>query len=161
MDLARWHLHAGDACAFRAASGANDYRKSVLHVEWKHGHRDLRHSSAPPLPPLQLDQLQQCHQAGIILTWTTSTTLNGTYAIDDRTMARLNSIWTVVLANGAFPNNKTRQPWKLMDGTQVTFSSTQFKPFGTPYPTTLPPWMRRRQRRRAAAIRPGLPAQSR
>ena len=65
------------------------------------------------------------------MTWTTSTTFNGTYAIDPTTMANLNSIWTVVLANSAFPNNKTRQPWQQMNGTQVTFCIGTIQGFGT------------------------------
>jgi hypothetical protein len=84
-----------------------------------------------PLPSAALAQTNydKAIAAGIILTWTTSTTLNGTYAVDERTMAKLNSIWTVVLGNNAFPNNKTRQPWKQVDGTQVTFATGPFKSF--------------------------------
>lgn len=87
----------------------------------------------PPLAPQEAAAVNygSAIAAGIILTWSSSTTLNGTYAIDDRTMARLNSIWTVLLGNSAFPNNKTRQPWPLMSGAQVTFSAAQFRLFGT------------------------------
>lgn len=89
-----------------------------------------------PLPPptpaaAAATNYQNAIFAGIVLTWTTSTTLNGTYALDQITMGKLNSIWTVVLANGTFPNGTALQPWHRMDGTSVTMSSPQFKAFGT------------------------------
>ena len=69
--------------------------------------------------------------AGVILTWTSSTTLNGTYAIDQQTMVQLNSVWTVLMANNFFPNGTALQPWKQMNGTGVKMGSPQFKNFGT------------------------------
>lgn len=86
-----------------------------------------------PLPPavIAATKYNNAIAAGIVLTWTSSTTLNGTYAIDPTSMTKLNSIWTVVLANGTFPNGTALQPWRRMDGSPVTFSSPQFKVFGT------------------------------
>ena len=86
-----------------------------------------------PLPPATLagGNYANAIAAGITLTWTSSTTLNGTYALDQTSMGKLNTIWTVVLANGTFPNGTALQPWHRADGTAVTFSSPQFKAFGT------------------------------
>jgi hypothetical protein len=86
-----------------------------------------------PLPPSTTagTKYSNAIAAGIILTWSSSTTLNGTYAIDPVTMSQLNSVWTVLVANNFFPNGTALQPWKMMNGTAVKMGAPQFKNFGT------------------------------
>lgn len=97
------------------------------------GHTVTETYATVPLPPTVLAQTtyDAAIAAGIILTWTSSTTLNGTYAIDQATMNQLNNVWTVLTANNFFPNGTALQPWKMKDGTGVKMGAPQFKNFGT------------------------------
>lgn len=69
--------------------------------------------------------------AGISLTWVPSSQLDGTYALDQASMHKLNSIWTALVANNSFPNKQSTQRWKKADGTAVLLSAAQFKNFCT------------------------------
>jgi hypothetical protein len=88
-----------------------------------------------PIPPRQVAQINYNNaiNAGLTLTWTTSTTLNGTYAIDPQATHNVNLVWTFVLANNAFPGGRTRQHLTLLDGTtQIQMSITQFPLYAAP-----------------------------
>lgn len=67
--------------------------------------------------------------AGVTLTWTTSTRLNGHYAIDPTTINNLTSIRVHVQAEGTFPNGTALQPWQTTARVTVNMSLTQFETF--------------------------------
>jgi hypothetical protein len=89
--------------------------------------------STVPIPPATLagQNFNAAIVAGIVLTWTTSTMLNGTYAMDSATLNTLAMQRSSLLANGTFANGTALQAWYMADATKVNMSAIQFKLFAT------------------------------
>lgn len=71
------------------------------------------------------DTFEQALAAGITLTWTVSTTLNDTYAIDEATQIRMLTERVSVAVNNAFTNGTTTLQWYGMTGTLHSMTMAQ------------------------------------
>jgi hypothetical protein len=78
-----------------------------------------------PAPQVAAALYNAALQAGLTITWSISTALNGTYALDTNTQVTLIGAY---LAS----QNFTRPPiaWYLMNGTAVSFTTAQANHFG-------------------------------
>lgn len=63
--------------------------------------------------------------AGITLTWSVSTLLNGTYALDSVTQIRMLAERLSVAVNSTFTNGTTTLTWYQSNGTSVSLSTSQ------------------------------------
>lgn len=69
--------------------------------------------------------------AGLVITSTATSILNGTYAVDSAAQFNINSEAVSILTNGNFTNGQTTKPWPDASGALHTFNATQFKTFAT------------------------------
>jgi hypothetical protein len=65
--------------------------------------------------------------AGLTATWSTSTTLNGTYALDQTTQFTMTAETVSILTNGTFTNGQTTRNWPNAAGAFQSFTLAQFK----------------------------------
>lgn len=81
---------------------------------------------APPSPPSPTlaQQAQAALSTGLAITSTGTPALNGVYAVDATTQARITSTMLYVQVNSAFPGPASTMAWPLMNGSTVTFPST-------------------------------------
>jgi len=70
---------------------------------------------APPAPTLA-QQAAAALNAGIAITSTGTPALNGTYACDNLTQAKLSRVATFIAVNGKFPAGLTAMPWPDITG---------------------------------------------
>lgn len=85
-----------------------------------------------PIPPAQtaIATYQQHIAAGAVLTWSSSTTLNGTYPIDSTTMVTINAIYINVIGHNQYPSGNVVRPWPDINGVLHNMSVVQYKLFG-------------------------------
>jgi hypothetical protein len=84
---------------------------------------------APPLTPQQ--QFANALIAGVTLTWSSSTALNGAYAIDTATQANITAESVSVMMNNLFTNGQPQRYWPDQSGMPHQFTIDQFKLFAT------------------------------
>lgn len=88
----------------------------------------------PPMPSAAqaaAAQYAAALAAGLTLSWSTSTTLDGTYDIDPQTQAYISGEITSILMNGTFTNGQPTRVWLDAASAPHTFSIAQFKAFAT------------------------------
>lgn len=87
---------------------------------------------APAAPALTVTQQGATAIAsGITITWSASTPLNGTYAMDVPTQSNVQAELLAILVNGTFTNGTAAIAWPDVSGTLHTFSVAQFKILAT------------------------------
>lgn len=67
--------------------------------------------------------------SGLTLNWSVTTTLSGTYAIDQVTQGYVNSEMVCILKYSVFTNKQTTRVWPDASGAYHTFSTDQFSTF--------------------------------
>ena len=93
---------------------------------------DGRQIYSPALPAQTLSQQATAAlSAGLSLTWTASTALNGTYAVDPLTQANIQAELLSILENGGFTNGTGTLAWLDISGAAHSMTVTQFKLFAT------------------------------
>jgi hypothetical protein len=65
--------------------------------------------------------------AGLATTWSTSTTLNGAYALDQATQFNMTAETVSILTNGTFTNGQTTRNWPNAAGAFQSLTLAQFK----------------------------------
>jgi len=78
---------------------------------------------APP-PPTLAQQAAAAIGKGLAITSTSTPALDGTYACDDATQAKINRVASFIALNGKFPAGLTAMPWPDMSGTVHEFPTT-------------------------------------
>jgi len=68
---------------------------------------------------------------GLTVTWTTSTTLNGIYALDPATQFNITTEIVSILKNGTFTNGQATRGWPTTDSTYPVFTVAQFGALAT------------------------------
>jgi|SRR5215469_3676589 len=84
---------------------------------------------APPPTPQQ--QFDSATASGVTLSWSSSTGLNGTYAVDPTTQNNITAEGVSILMNNAFTNGQQTRYWPELNGTPHQFTVAQFKIFST------------------------------
>jgi hypothetical protein len=64
---------------------------------------------------------------GLVTTWSTSTGLNGIYALDQTTQFNMTAETVSILTNGSFTNGATTRNWPNAAGAFQSFTLAQFK----------------------------------
>lgn len=86
----------------------------------------------PPSPSLTAAQQGAAAIAsGVTITWSASTTLNGTYAMDVPTQSNVQAELLAILVNGTFTNGTAAIAWPDVSGNLRNFSVAQFKALAT------------------------------
>lgn len=77
-------------------------------------------------------QLATAMAAGLTVTWTASTLLNATYALDQTTQFNVTAETVSILVNGTFTNGQSTRNWPtIVTGSFVTMAVAQFKSLAT------------------------------
>lgn len=69
--------------------------------------------------------------AGLAVTWSSSTGLNGTYALDQTTQFNMTAEAVSILTNGMFANGQSTRNWPTAAGAFLSFTIAQFKALAT------------------------------
>lgn len=83
-----------------------------------------------PTPSVPL-QFAEKLATGVQLTWSVSTSLNGTYAVDPATQLNVIAEMLAIVVNNAFGDGGNTRPWPDVSGQLHTINITQFKLFAT------------------------------
>lgn len=81
----------------------------------------------PSVPAQFADKLAE----GVQATWTISTNLNASYAVDPTTQLNIIAETLSIVVNNAFGDGGNTRPWPTLSGQQMTFNIAQFKAFAT------------------------------
>ena len=88
-----------------------------------------------PAPAPSNTQIAQGKYANALstvnVTWTTSNSLNGTYAVDSGTQFNVTAETVSILQNNTMTNGTSSRLWHQANGNFVTINTTQFKKFAT------------------------------
>lgn len=84
-----------------------------------------------PPPPSPQQQFTNALSSGLILTFSTTTTLSATYAIDAQTQANLTAEMVSILVNGTFGTGQTTRYWPDLSGQYHEVTIAQFKELAT------------------------------
>lgn len=87
----------------------------------------------PTLTPLQQAQEQYAEAiaAGLTVSWSTSTSLNATYPIDETTQFNMTAEVVAISTNGAFGTGQATRNWPTANGSYVSLTTAQFKLLAT------------------------------
>lgn len=112
-----------------AAGGPADTGGYVASI-WKADGSPVPSAYAAPAVTPQ-DKFSSAIVAGVTLTWSSSTSLNGLWDADDQTQHELNSEIVSILLNGVFTNGQSTRVWLDYNYGAHTFTVAQFKLFAT------------------------------
>lgn len=77
---------------------------------------------------------QEAISAGIVIASTSTSSLNGTYGLDQISQSNVNATVTYILLNGTFPGGGATMPWVDQNGgVHIWPNVTEFKAFATEF----------------------------
>lgn len=104
-------------------------------VDWQRYEAWLFAGNTPdpyvPPPPSAQQQYGNAIAAGLSITFSVSTGLSSTYAIDPQTQFNLCAEIVSILTNGTFGTGQLTRPWPDMAGQYRMFTIEQFKVFAS------------------------------
>lgn len=89
-----------------------------------------------PAPAANASQVAQAAyaaavQSGLVVTWSASTSLNATYALDQMTQFNMTAEIVSIMKNATFTNAETTRNWPTAAGVYLSFTVAQFEALST------------------------------
>lgn len=131
---------SGNSYVCKAVIDGNEWQGIDLRVHTFHSEQLLAWIAAGNTPtptpapsPAQQAQAQYnaAIAAGLTVNWTTSTTLNGLYSLDDTARFNITAETVAILTNAVFTNGIASKNWPDTSNVFHSFNVSQFKAFAT------------------------------
>jgi len=117
---------------YNPPAGSSLVKSDTAGIGWTYSNEQF----SPPVPPTPTvtQQVTSALAAGLSVSSTDYSGLNGTYALDQSSQNQVNAVTTYILLNGTFPGGGSTMPWVDQTGAAHQWPSvTEFKSFATAY----------------------------
>jgi len=103
----------------------------VAYLAWVAAGNTPNPAPTPTAAQAAAAQFAAAVAAGLTVTWSVSTALNGAYGLDDTTRNNMTAETVCLMLNNAFTNGGQSKNWPDLGYTFHSFNAVQFKAFAT------------------------------